>query len=245
MPDADELRLAMRFLEAGSSSNGTSALPAVAPPVWQNGFGQYDEDVQRLVSFTPFAVFVSADQQLASLFQRFPQFTEVWQASHMLPDAVTGHAHLTAVGGEPGAGPRHAVARRWTSPADGKVDINGALRHQITREYSDGIRAWIASSRHGRLADWSLLNKRADTKLTGIEVRSGDTIDFIVDGGASSMGDEFTWAPSLELKRETPDGSVSTWDAAGDFRGPPARLLSRWEQLALVLLQTDEFVFID
>jgi hypothetical protein len=35
------------------------------------------------------------------------------------------------------------------------------------------------------------------------------------------------------------------WDAAEDFRGPPAPWLSSFEQLALVLLQTDELVFLD
>jgi hypothetical protein len=243
----DELKLTLRFLEEGKAATPQPARPAGTPSAWRYGYGEYDEARQRVVAFRPFSAFVSADQQFASLFERFPVFTEIWQAGSRLPDPVTGFAHLTATGGEPGPGPRHAVVRRWVAPADGSVRITGSLSHKIAREYSAGIRAWIVSSRQGRLAGWSIVNEATDTNLPAVKVKAGDTIDFIVGGPAAPFGGEFSWAPSLRLSREgnTDKGSRTTWDAAADFAGPPPRLLSPWEQLALVLLQTDELVFID
>ena len=78
-------------------------------------------------------------------------------------------------------------------------------------------------------------------------MKSGDTIDFVVDCGATASGDEFTWAPTVSLARKDKDGSkpeiVSA--SAKEFRGPPAPTLLPWEQLALVMLQSNEFVFVD
>jgi hypothetical protein len=246
-PSTDELQLALHFLEEGNASTPAHERPKPAQSPWRYGFGEYDEAKQQLVAFQPFAVFVSADQQFASLFQVFPAFEEIWQAGPTLPDPVAGVAHLTAAGGEPGPGPSHAVVRRWVAPADGTVRITGSLTHKIGPEYGAGIRAWIVSSRHRQLANWSLLNKSTETELPGVKVQAGDTIDFIVAGGATPFGNEFTWAPSIRLtpSDKGEQGSGSNWDAAVDFRGPHAPLLSPREQLALVLLQTDEVVFID
>ena len=246
-PGADELQLALHFLEEGNASTPARERPEPAQSPWRYGFGEYDEAKQQLVAFQPFSVFVSADQQFASLFQVFPAFNEIWQTGHRLPDPLAGMAHLTATGGEPGTGPRHAVVRRWVAPADATVRITGSLTHKIGPEYGAGIRAWIVSSRHRQLANWSLLNKSTETELLGVKVRAGDSIDFIVAGGATPFGNEFIWAPSIRLTPNDKDeqGFGSNWDAAEDFRGPPAPLLSSLEQLALVLLQTDELVFID
>jgi hypothetical protein len=240
---SEELELARRFLDACAEP----VRSAESSSAWQYGFGEYDEATKRVVVFQPFPFFVTADQQVASLFERFPVFTEIWQASPRLPDPVLGFAHLTASGGEPGPGPRHAVIRRWVAPADGSVRVTGQLSHKIAREHSAGIRGWIVSSRDGQLAHWSIVNETTDTNLPEINVKAGDHVDFIVGGQASHFGGEFTWAPSLQLIREgnTDAGMRVTWDAAQDFGGPSACLLTPWEQLALVLLQTDELVFID
>lgn len=243
---SDELELATQFLD---EVTGESPRPAPAngfAAEWQYGFGEYDDDKQRVVAFHPFSFYVSADQQFASLFERFPVFMESWQASPQLPDPVSGFAHLTARGGEPGTGPQHAVVRRWVAPADGLVRISGSLSHKISAEFSAGIQAWIVSSRHGQLGNWKLLNKSEETNVAEVKVQAGDSIDFIVRQ-KKSFGGEFTWAPTIQLNREghAENGARTTWDAASDFAGPAHQLLSPCEQLALVLLQTDEFAFID
>ena len=109
----------------------------------------------KLESFQPFRVFVAANQQLALLASTFPVFTEVWQAGNMLPDPTAGFANLTASGGEPG-GPGYAVVRRWVAPADGTAHITGTVGHKVAREFSDGIRARVVSSRTGQLGFWSV-----------------------------------------------------------------------------------------
>ena len=105
----------------------------------------------------------------------------------MLPASHSGKAVLRAAGGEPGEQPDQAVVRRWVSPVSGKLNIEGTLRHgQPAVPYGDGVRGRIVSSRHGELASWSVNGSSAETKLNGIAVEKGDTIDFIVDCAARS-----------------------------------------------------------
>jgi len=243
---ADELSLARRFIEEQRDDPPPNRSPLLQPTPWQFGFGSCDETTGKLESFQPFRVFVAANQQMALLAAKFPVFTEVWQVGNMLPDATAGFANLSALGGEPG-GPGYAVVRRWMAPADGTVHITGSVGHAIAREFSDGIRASVVASRNGQLGFWTVANTTTAVDIKGVEVKSGDTIDFVVDGGATSSGDEFTWAPTVRLARREGDGGkpeiVSV--SAKEFHGPPAATLLPWEQLALVMLQSNEFVFID
>jgi hypothetical protein len=39
--------------------------------------------------------------------------------------------------------------------------------------------------------------------------------------------------------------SEKAWNASADFRGPAARPLGIWERYAQVLLETNEFAFVD
>jgi hypothetical protein len=87
----------------------------------------------------------------------------------------------------------------------------------------------------------------AETEIKEVSVKEGDTIDFVVDCRADAFGDEFTWAPSVTLlcrdNHGNPTEIVSA--SAKEFHGPPAPTLSAWEQFALVILQSNEFVFVD
>lgn len=240
----DEQLLALHFMAKQPEGSDQSPPPQTTP--WQYGFGNYDAKSGKLESFQPFRVFVAANQQMTLLASTFPVFTEVWQAGNMLPDAKAGFANLSASGGEPG-GPGYAVVRRWVAPADGTAQITGNVSHKVSGEFSDGIRAWVVSSRAGQLGSWPVANKTADANVKDVQVKAGDTIDFIVDCGTTAFGDEFTWAPVITLAGGDRDrnkhGTVS--DASKEFRGPPAVMLTPWEQFALVLLQSNEFVFVD
>lgn len=183
--------------------------PAPVPSTWQ--YGQ-DADV-----FTPFKCFI-ADR---------------WQESQNTT------AFLRATGGEPGERPEAAVVRRWTSPVDGKVTIEGTLRHgQPAVPYGDGVRGRIVSSRLGELASWSVNGSSAETKLVGIAVQKGDTIDFIVDARKDPENDGFGWSPVIKAGDQT-------WNAKDDFAGPPPQPLTVWARYAQVLLETNEFAFVD
>jgi hypothetical protein len=214
--------------------------PEPSEPVvsaWQYGYGEYDPVAGRVTSFTA-----------------LPHFTgEAWQGGRTHPDPVTGWAQLTADGGHAGNDLKHATVRRWVAPRDGKVSIEGTAMHGDRR--GDGVRAAIVSSRHGRLAMWVLHNKRAETRIGPVDVKAGDTIDFIVDLRNDLGSDEFNWAPVIR-SLDKPDATaaaatgeaVAAWDARKEFAGPPptpAVPLTAWEQYAQVLLLSNEFMFVD
>ncbi|HTG44199.1 MAG TPA: DUF1553 domain-containing protein [Verrucomicrobiae bacterium] len=242
---ADELSLGQRFIEEQTQSLAPHQ-SSTETGRWQFGFGSYNETSSRLESFQPFRVFVSANQQLALLAATFPVFTEVWQVGNRLPDPTAGFANLTASGGEPG-GPGYAVVRRWTGLADGVAHITGTVGHAVARELSDGIRARVILSRNGQLGLWLVAKTTAEIDLKDVQVKVGDTIDFVVDCGAVAFGDEFTWAPTVKLacKDKNGDAAEIVSVSAKEFRGSPAPTLQPWEQFALVILQSNEFVFID
>jgi hypothetical protein len=159
---------------------------------------------------------------------------------------------LTAIGGHAGDSPALAVVRRWTAPSDCTVSVGGRLAH--TQKEGDGVRGFVISSREGQLATWRIHVKSAQTKLTGIAVKQGDTIDFVVDcGPAGNVGwDSFEWKVTV-TKEPTPqtaagDASGQMWDAVKEFSGPipkPAQPLSAWEKYAQVLLQSNEIAFVE
>jgi hypothetical protein len=174
-------------------------------------------------------------------FTPFSYFDDSWQSAPTLPDPIGGSARLRAAGGQPGEDPQHAVIRRWVSPVAGKIDIEGSLSHdQTDLPTGDGVHARIVSSRNGELASWIVNGSGAETALSGIAVEKGDAIDFVVDGRADTENDAFTWAPKIRL-----EGTDKGWNASADFRGPEAMPLSIWERYAQVLLETNEFAFVD
>jgi hypothetical protein len=206
-------------VDAGVKFVSQAEDPAVAQKEaapWQYGTGKGE-------SFVPFQVFV-ADR---------------WQGGAVLPAPRSGKAVLRATGGEPGEDPDQAVVRRWTSPIDGTLTIEGTLRHgQPAVPYGDGVRGRIVSSRHGELASWRVNGSGAETKLDGIKVQRGDVISFIVDAQLDPENDGFRWAPTIK------SGS-RTWSAKDDFAGPASESLPVWARYAQVLLETNEFAFVD
>lgn len=228
-PSADEFALGARFLE-------TPLLEAVPLRVtaWAYGWGEVDEGAGRLAAFHP-----------------LPYFTgTAWQGGPDLPDPETGWVYLTAQGGHPGNDRRFAAVRRWTAPADGTLSISGTLAHK--NKGGDGVRARILSSRSGELASWTVCRLEAETRIRGVEVRRGDTIDFVVDCRTGPADDEFTWAPVLRMDAASGSGTgtgaeapAPEWKAAAEFAGPPPPVLTPLEKYAQALLLTNEFMFVD
>jgi hypothetical protein len=218
-PDRRELEAGLKFVSQGAEP----AAPAAVASPWQYGTGRLDAAGAGVESFTPFTVFV----------------TDRWQGGAVLPASHGGKAALRATGGEPGEQPNEAVVRRWISPVSGSLNIEGTLRHaQPAVPYGDGVRGHIVSSRQGELASWSVNGSSAETKLSGIKVEKGETIDFVVDARTDPENDAFTWAPVLKC-------GADTWNAKNDFAGPAAQPLSVWARFAQVLLETNEFSFVD
>ena len=75
-----------------------------------------------------------------------------------------------------------------------------------------------------------------------------ETVDFVVDCAGNENSDTFIWHPLLILKPDENDPDIRlTWDAKKDFSEPEFMPdpLTPWEKFAQVLLETNEFVFVD
>ena len=92
----------------------------------------------------------------------------------------------------------------------------------------------------------------AEMAIPSLDVKQGDTIDFIVDFRENLNSDMFKWAPVIS--EQAPVGSSAAETLEGDmgrekgirWRGnPDDRSAHSWEQLAQVLLLANEFSFID
>ncbi|MEO7156184.1 MAG: hypothetical protein ABI039_01405, partial [Vicinamibacterales bacterium] len=232
-PAKEEIDLGVQYVQGEAMLPAGSALAEVSP--WKYGYGEFDESTGRMASFYP-----------------LPQFTgTVWQGGEKLPDQKLGWAMLSAEGGHAGNTLQTAVVRRWTAPRDCTVTVDGTLSHKSKE--GDGVRARLVTSREGLLASWNVHHKSADTKVAELLLKQGDTVDFIVDcGRAGDFGfDGFTW--KVTVTKESPVDQVAgddtgSWDSASEFAGPapkPAAPLSPWEKYAQVLLESNEFAFVD
>ncbi len=197
---------------------------------WQYGFGSYDRQRHVVTEFTELPYFDGSS----------------WQGGPDWPDPELHYLRLTSDGGHVGIDPQHAAIRRWISPTSGLIAMRGRLLHGVDGETcGDGIEAWIVSSRHGQLGQWQLHAGQAETGIAAVSVQEGDTIDFVVSCRDDHFCDLFAWAPAIQQQREGGDGQV--WDAKEDFAGPvqPPEPLDVWTKIAQVLLQSNEFLFID
>ena len=77
-----------------------------------------------------------------------------------------------------------------------------------------------------------------------VEVRKGDTIDFVVDIRAVLNSDQYTWA-TVVVEVKPGNGPGTVWKAKDEFGGPVRPQLGPWEQLAQALLIANEFCFVD
>ncbi|HEY2587886.1 MAG TPA: PSD1 and planctomycete cytochrome C domain-containing protein [Tepidisphaeraceae bacterium] len=226
-PTPDEIALASQFIRT-EEGNGKEDDHAIAS-VWQYGYGSFDEAAHRVAHFTPLAHFTGG----------------VWQGGMELPDPALGYLSLTAGGGHPGRDVAHAAVRRWVSPINGLIHITGIVSHNETQ--GDGVHARIVSSRSGELASWNILHMQAATDVDNIDVKKGDTIDFVVDCRGSDYYDSFGWSPVIKVASPPVAGNdgPAVWNAATDFAGAKAKPLDAWVKYAQVLLESNEFVFVD
>jgi hypothetical protein len=192
-------------------------------PIWQYGYGAYDEANKRVE------------------FQRFAHFKQMrWHPGPKIPDPKLGHVLIHAEGGHTGNDVKHAAIRRWTAPQDTVISIAGVLSKPSPN--GDGILGRIVSSRTGEIAQYTVApNANAETRVSRIEVKRGETIDFLVECCRDANSDSFVWAPLIQ-------SDTGEWDAKIAFSGPPPARpapLKAWEKYAQVLLATNEFVFVD
>ncbi|WP_309713284.1 DUF1549 and DUF1553 domain-containing protein [Armatimonas sp.] len=227
-PSKEELNLALNYLVAPDKA--ALKLEAQGNGPWRYGWGLVDDTLGKISVFNEFKAFVDSQ----------------WRVGSVLPDPVHGWPMLSRDGGHPGDS-KHMVIRRWVSPLEGTVRVSGTLNHPGT--VGDGVRGRVVHSRSGVLGEWVAQKSQAETKVNTIEVKRGDTLDFVVDCRANENTDSFAWAPSVTIAGTKVVGSKrQAWKAEADFGGPPpaaATPLSKWERYAQALMLTNEFLYVD
>lgn len=222
-PSESELAQAQALLRA-ASGEAAPAAPATAEQ-WQYGYGAFDEAAKQVSGFTA-----------------LPHFSgEAWQGGPAFPDAVLGWVQLSARGGHPGNDRQHAAVRRWTAPRPMHIKIQSQVIHEAAP--GDGIRAFIVSSRSGLLGSATVHQQTVQLDIAELDVETGETIDLVVDIGDVLNSDQYQWTATLEEVEGSEPGVK--WDSQADFTPRSVDRLTPWEQLAHVLLCTNEFLFVD
>ncbi|MDG3005580.1 PSD1 and planctomycete cytochrome C domain-containing protein [Paludisphaera mucosa] len=225
-PTAAQAEAAVAFVR--SATTEAEAPPAPETLAWSYGYGPVDATSGPAPkSFTP-----------------LPHYDgKGWGGGPTWPDPKLGWARITGEGGHPGNDLAHATYRRWTSPIRGEVAVASTLIHEEAS--GDGIRGWLVHGRKGVLKSALVHNRREDFSAPSVEVEPGDTLDFVVDVREVLNNDQHLWAPAVRVLRADPPSPSTAWDARRDFAGPSPRKLAPWEQLAQVLLMSNEFDFVD
>ena len=208
-----------------SATETSDVAEKLTQPNWSYGYGPFDETSNTISQFTP-----------------LPHFTgTAWQGGHNFPDSSLGWVQLTSTGGHPGNDRQHAAVRRWTADRDMRICIRSKLRHEP--EQGDGIRAFVVSSGNRLHHSVSLHHNIRQLDVETLDVKRGDTVDFVVDIGKGLNNDQYLW--TTVIQQIEPVGKETTWNSELDFPAPVIDRLTGWEQLTQVLLCSNEFIFID
>lgn len=222
-PTTEEITDAMAFLKQ-VDPEPSQTRPLTAKD-WQYGYGHYDESQRHVTGF-----------------KKLPHFTgSAWQGGPKWPDAKLGWVQLTAKGGHPGNDRQHAAVRRWVAPRDMVIQIRSQLRHEAAP--GDGIRAFIASSTDGELKSATIHQKSINLDVESLTLKAGDTVDFVVDIGKVLNSDQYLW--SAQITEVADANNPTIWNSVTDFPAKETAKLTAREQLAQVLLCSNEFLFVD
>ncbi len=232
MPSADEIALGLKYIAAdnGNYSGKTNQVRAVESPRhddWQYGEGEYDDQTSTVKTFKTLEYFINGQ----------------WRNSPMPGDPRETTASLTAKGGSLGDSKSNSAIRRWTAPFDGKISISGRLEHSFENGCNNckGAYVRVVVNRSRTAGKWETVQSKIATNLSTLEVKRGDTIDFVAEAGKRTAGGEFRWAVKI---RRLGNG-MEEWDSVRDFREPSVGLLTVWDRYVQTLLATAEFLILD
>ena len=122
-----------------------------------------------------------------------------------------------------------------------KIRIDSKLVHEPAA--GDGIRAFVVSSRSGRIDSTAVHQQTHEFQSDPIDVEAGETIDFVVDIGDVLNSDQYLW--SVTIADTSEGGSGTEWSSERDFTQSTVETLTPLEQLAHVLISSNEFLFVD
>lgn len=211
-----ELQLASEFIDSPPEQQEVSE-------TWIAGYGTLDLTAETLTKFA-----------------RLPKYQDGrWSGNDGAPDAVLGWCLIHAQGGHPGVGLEFAVVRRWVAPRDGSIRIRGTLNHPAKE--GDGVRGTLLHDAQHPLGQWTVFGGAAKTPVGSLDVRQGQTIDFITDSVGNPNHDSFNWTVRIRYD----DGARETYDSEKQLPTPRPEPLDGWQLLAQAILASNEFAFID
>ena len=120
------------------------------------------------------------------------------------------------------------------------ITIQSELKHEPA--VGDGIRVYIVSSKSGTLQSSKAFHQTLPLNVESLPVMPGDTLDFVVEIGETLNSNQYLWTCTIsDAAAESP----RSWNSDTDFPHDPHDQLSPLEQLAQVLLCSNEFLFVD
>jgi hypothetical protein len=120
-----------------------------------------------------------------------------------------------------------------------RIHVQSLLRHEP--EQGEGVRGFLVSSRSGLLKHASVHHGQAEFSVGPLDVKAGETLDFVADIGKTLSYNQFLWEGKIVV--DDPSGVV--FDSKSDFENQGQTRLAPWGQLAQVLLSGNEFLFVD
>lgn len=211
-PNALEQNLALGFVPSEKRS----------PPVkaWQYGYGSFDLKTGKTTSFKELSYFTG----------------ERWQGGKVLPDKSLSWLYHKDDESHPGASMDLCSIRRWVAARDCRINVRGLLVHEPSQ--GNGVNSRIISSRAGILGSWTVHQSRLETNVGHVDVKKGDTVDFVSDFNSEIAYDQHKWSIIIE----TMEDDLAKWDSVKQFSGHDQ---SAWMTFVHALLMTNEFLFVD
>ena len=124
---------------------------------------------------------------------------------------------------------------------DCKVRVTGIVQHKTAN--GDGVNCHILFDDKSQ-GSIHVFNQSKPLASALIDIRAGQTIDFVADCGANESHDSFLW--QIRIQQNVDGKTVRTWKSDTEFSGGAAQTrLSAIQQLAQTLLLTNEFMFVD
>ena len=166
-----------------------------------------------------------------------------WQASNEFPTtAPFGYAYLGKSGGHTTSDSSLGVVRRYTAPQNETVILEGSVRHNSKE--GDGVTFSIQANGK-QIYTSTQLNSRESHGPHSIKLNSGDVIDLIATPGRTSSFDSFEWTAKIHVEQEQGAVRDTVEHFSGPFETEKTQSLDRLEQLAQILILSNEFAFID
>jgi Protein of unknown function (DUF1553)/Protein of unknown function (DUF1549)/Planctomycete cytochrome C len=218
-PSVEEQNLAIKFLQA--SVPQSTPKPPESAKAWQYGFASYEPVAGSVQAFKPLPYFSN----------------RAWSGGANWPDPNLGWVQLTARGGHPGNDLQHAAVRRWVAPQDGTY---GVLSEAVHKEMpGDGVRFSIILNGSKMLLSSVVHNRKQALNVEALTLKQGETIDFVADINSVLNSDQHEWIAEIS------GSGTDVWNSERDFWGPIIEPLTPFEQLAQVLLMSNELMFLD